>query len=408
MKLEPLSSHICEVSKKIYLPSSNVSIDEMIARFSGRSPHTFRIKNKPNPEGYKILSLCDYGYTYTFMFVSRIAKSNVEAIPNVNHIGAEVCHLVKQLPSRKAFNIFMDNYFSSINLFSYLRSQEYGACGTVRTNTANFPFILREQKEERRTLQWDYLKGVVVNNVLSLLWIDNGPVTMITTIHKIDGVENRIERNRRKPRETSANASKLKTVFGNQTRKVLPIPRVVDDYNHYMGGVDIADQLRSYYSTQLKVFRTWYPLFFWLLDTAIVNSFIISKKLDISHEHKAFRIQIVKELIKEATLNPLKRATRNNEDEEAAGKKNDCKKYRVFTKFELPEVRLVGEHLPEYREERNSCLWCRYEFKKTNTSKSPSQSFPRSQIWCSKCNVSLCCNNSRPNCFKYYHSRIDF
>jgi hypothetical protein len=119
-KLEPLASHIRNISKKLYIPASNVAIDEMIARFSGRSAHTFRIKNKPTPEGYKILSLCDSGYTYTFMFTSRVEKSNVDVIENVNKIGAEVYHLVGQLPSQKQFNIYMDNYFSSINLFSFL------------------------------------------------------------------------------------------------------------------------------------------------------------------------------------------------------------------------------------------------------------------------------------------------
>ncbi len=44
----------------------------MIAKFSGRSAHTIRIKNKPIPEGYKILSLCDAGYIYAFIFTSRI------------------------------------------------------------------------------------------------------------------------------------------------------------------------------------------------------------------------------------------------------------------------------------------------------------------------------------------------
>jgi hypothetical protein len=33
-------THIQAVSKSICIPSSNVSIDEMIARFSGRSVHT--------------------------------------------------------------------------------------------------------------------------------------------------------------------------------------------------------------------------------------------------------------------------------------------------------------------------------------------------------------------------------
>ncbi|PWW76547.1 hypothetical protein C7212DRAFT_295130 [Tuber magnatum] len=45
-----------------------------------------------------------------------------------------------------------------------------------------------------------------------------------------------------------------------------------------MRGVDIADQRRSYYSTQLRVVRTWMPLFFWLLDTSIINSFLITQQ----------------------------------------------------------------------------------------------------------------------------------
>jgi len=51
-KLDPLASHVQMISKSICIPSSNISIDEMITRFLGRSMHTVRIKNKPTPEGY--------------------------------------------------------------------------------------------------------------------------------------------------------------------------------------------------------------------------------------------------------------------------------------------------------------------------------------------------------------------
>ena len=84
----------------------------------------------------------------------------------------------------------MDNYFSSISLFKYLRDNKIGACETVQTNSANFPQILKVKKK----LDWNTFSEVVVNDVLAILWIDNGPVTMLSTIHKINGNENRIER----------------------------------------------------------------------------------------------------------------------------------------------------------------------------------------------------------------------
>src|SRR5688572_22711775 len=130
----------------------------MIARFSGRTAQTFRIKNKPTPEGYKILSLCDAGYNFTFTFSSRIEKNpNIKKIPGLSKIGSEVNHLVKKLPIDKSFNIYMDNYFTSINLFKYLRDRGIGACGTVRKNSAKFPSILRPK--EKMNLTWNMLSG---------------------------------------------------------------------------------------------------------------------------------------------------------------------------------------------------------------------------------------------------------
>ncbi|CAG8829604.1 11477_t:CDS:1, partial [Dentiscutata erythropus] len=56
------------------------------------------------------------------------------------------------------------------------------------------------------------------------------------------------------------------------------IPKAIYDYNHFMNGVDIADKYRSYYNCQLTASRTWMQLLFWLIDTAIVNSYIIYRK----------------------------------------------------------------------------------------------------------------------------------
>ena len=82
------------------------------------------------------------------MFTSRIENSNVDAIANVNKVDAKVYHLVSQLPSQKSFNIYMDNYFSSVNLFSFFQKKGFGACKTVRTNTTKFLIILKKEKEK--------------------------------------------------------------------------------------------------------------------------------------------------------------------------------------------------------------------------------------------------------------------
>ena len=55
-KLHPLSSKLQQDFTRLFLPSTNVSVDEMIVRFSGQSKHTVKMKCKPTPEGYKIFA----------------------------------------------------------------------------------------------------------------------------------------------------------------------------------------------------------------------------------------------------------------------------------------------------------------------------------------------------------------
>ena len=74
----------------------------------------------------------------------------------------------------------------------------------------------------------------------------------------------------------------------------MPITLCIEDYNRHMGGVDIADQLRSYYDTQLTSFRAWRPMLFWAYDTMITIAYIIFKDMPRSPDamtHEEFRRQ---------------------------------------------------------------------------------------------------------------------
>ena len=83
---------------------------------------------------------------------------------------------------------------------------------------------------------------------------------------------------RRRPAETSTNAKNARKPFGNESRAELEIPRYIDDYNYYMGGVDIIDQHRAVYMTQRKALRTWWLLFYWMVDYMCINAFKIAVK----------------------------------------------------------------------------------------------------------------------------------
>jgi hypothetical protein len=71
-KLQPLSNILKQRYQQYCTPATPVAVDEMVVRFQGRSVHTSVIKGKPIPEGYKILALCERGYTYSFMYTSRV------------------------------------------------------------------------------------------------------------------------------------------------------------------------------------------------------------------------------------------------------------------------------------------------------------------------------------------------
>ena len=78
---------------------------------------------------------------------------------------------------------------------------------------------------------------------------------------------------------------------------LLTIPDLIDDYNHHMGGVDTADQLRASYNTHLSGVRNWLPLFYWLVDTLKVNSYLLWRMQYPQAKHKDFQLDLSQQLI---------------------------------------------------------------------------------------------------------------
>ena len=65
-------------------------------------------------------------------------------------------------------------------------------------------------------------------------------------------------------------------IFKNKPKAELDIPEFIEEYNLWIYSINIADQLRSYYNTKRVHRKTWKPLFLFLLDTIIGNSYQLS------------------------------------------------------------------------------------------------------------------------------------
>ena len=80
---------------------------------------------------------------------------------------------------------------------------------------------------------------------MEFAWKDQNVVLFMSTV---SNNRKTVKRLRRRPAKTATNARISRAMFREMTIKELDIPEFINIYNHYMNGVDSADQLRCYYN----------------------------------------------------------------------------------------------------------------------------------------------------------------
>ena len=141
------------------------------------------------------------------------------------------------------------------------------------------------------------------NGILLTRWMDNNLVFMVSTCHQIGS--NRLV-NRKKPRLNQVNKGHVEKVWGDKGSKMIHIPSMVDDYNHWMGGVDLADQRIANYHPDIRCHRTWIPIFLQCLSIMRNNMFLVFKRYHDDRnpkkklKQKDFVLEMVSVLMKKA------------------------------------------------------------------------------------------------------------
>ena len=134
-KVQPVLSLIKKSMSQAYNLHCQLSIDEAMEPFKGRSSMQQYMPIKPIKRGFKIWVIADAlnGYFY-------------DVIPYIGATGGSAClglgekivlELTQPLFGRNR-QIFCDNYFTTIPLFHTLLNYHTNACGTIRINTKKY------------------------------------------------------------------------------------------------------------------------------------------------------------------------------------------------------------------------------------------------------------------------------
>jgi hypothetical protein len=145
------------------------------------------------------------------------------------------------------------------------------------------------------------VSGLVVRDVLAVLWQDKTLVRFLTTIHTLTSPNDYllVDRNR-PPLSGAANEQLVRQGWGDQPFVAQQNPRVAVKYTLQMGSVDQDNQLRAEHACKLRSHRNWLPLLLWLLDISTDNAWLLTRQfgtLSLNHLHRDWLHQLSWDLV---------------------------------------------------------------------------------------------------------------
>lgn len=155
-----------------------------------------------------------------------------------------------------------------------------------------------------------------------------------------------------------------------------------------MGGVDRGDQLLTYYGYPHRTVKWWRRAFFFLVDAAIVNSYIMycmANREGRRFTHEQYRVELARDLLKAANTQLPSTDTPHGPHREIGN----------------PLSRLTERHFPGQlartaagKQLQRDCAVCSHRKgrgRKTTT------------FCCKQCDIPMCV----VPCFELYHTKVD-
>lgn len=139
-KVQPIIDMLSERFAALVEPQREISIDEAMIKFKGRSTLKQYMPKKPTKRGIKVWMRADAlsGYVSAFEVYTGRKADSVE-----KGLGANVVKTLTEELQNTFRHIYFDNFFSSVDLVLDLYRLGLYSCGTLRTNRKGFPVALK-------------------------------------------------------------------------------------------------------------------------------------------------------------------------------------------------------------------------------------------------------------------------
>ena len=182
-------------------------------------------------------------------------------------VGEEVVLNAMTGLEHRGHTIVTDNFFTSIPLAMSLLARGFWCTGTVKKNSRGFPPSLAglQSKSKVNMPPRGHLNVRMHRSrqVAAVCWVDSKPVWLLSTATE--------------PIGTAARAARW--IRGNFSSRVeFATSPILLEYQRYMRGVDVLDQMRQEYSVQLQSHKWWHRLLLFVLDTSCQNAYVLYKE----------------------------------------------------------------------------------------------------------------------------------
>lgn len=118
--------------QKLYVPEENIVINESLIKFKGRLNYVLFISSKRARFGFKFYKLCEFSYGYCYRFPIYTEQDKIQGSDET--VSERIVMELAEPILGKGYNLFLDNWYSSPNLYKILHAKHTNVVGTMQKN----------------------------------------------------------------------------------------------------------------------------------------------------------------------------------------------------------------------------------------------------------------------------------